>query len=252
LCLAAAVASPLAAQTPPAEYLQVLTVGVRPSAVTEYEDYVKKVVGGLAKSGAPQVVLGFQPGAGAPGYTYEFIIPFEKWADLDGFLSIPQVLAKAYGEVPGAAAWKAGRATVEGSRNAIYRVLRSVSAASIPPHSLAHVIVTEVDPAMTGAYEMYLGRLKAAQDKAAGNPATVRWVSVEGPASTYLTARFFGKLAERDSWPSPAEALRQAFGEAEARHLTEMSLRAVRSRTSYVTAMRPDLSRPPAGAPAAK
>ena len=39
------------------EYLQVLTVRIKPSGVGEYEDYVKKIVTGMGKTGAAQSVF---------------------------------------------------------------------------------------------------------------------------------------------------------------------------------------------------
>lgn len=244
LSLLFAVAGPAIAQDQPsAEFIQVLSVTVKPSGLTDYEDYIKKVVGAFAKAGAPQQVFTYQPGPGAPGYTYEFVVPFNKWAELDAFPAVPQLLAKALGDVPAAAAIKAGRANVERSETAVYRLLRSLSAARVPQAALVNVIATEVEPAMAPMYEMYLAKLKAAQDQMPGTPPTLRYLSVQGPAATYVTAQFFNKFAERDGAPAAVEALRKAYGEGEARHLSESSLRAIRNRRTYVTAFRPDLSR---------
>lgn len=228
------------------EYLQVLTVRIKPSGVGEYEDYVKKIVTGMGKTGAAQNVFGYQPTLGAPGYSYDFVVPFSKWGQLDGFAPIPQILAKAYGDAPGAAILKSGRSTVEGSQTVVYRLLRSLSASSIPPHGFVQVIQTEVDPSATQAYEIYLARLKSALDQAPGTPPTLRYVSVQGPSATYMTAQFFTKQAERDAWPVVADALRKAYGEADSRAILENSQKIVRRRTYQVDVYRPDLSRPPA------
>lgn len=44
------------AQEQPAEFLQVITIQVRPNAVDQYEDYVKKILEGAKKIGATQTV----------------------------------------------------------------------------------------------------------------------------------------------------------------------------------------------------
>jgi hypothetical protein len=52
---------PALAQTPAASdvprFLQVITVKVKPAAIAEYEDYVKKVIAAAVKVGAPQRVV---------------------------------------------------------------------------------------------------------------------------------------------------------------------------------------------------
>jgi len=228
------------------EYLQVLTVRVKPSGVGDYEDYVKKIVAGLGKAGSPQLVFGYQPIMGAPGYTYDFVLPFSTWGQWDAYPAIPQILGKAYGDVPAAAILKSGRAAVEGSSSVVYRLLRNLSSTSVPPHGFVHVIRTEVDPEAAQAYEVYLARIKSALDQTPGSPPALRYVSVLGPSATYLTAQFYAKHADRDSWPPVGDALRKAYGEADARQILESGLRAVRSRTVQVDAYRLDLSRPPA------
>lgn len=244
LSLLFAVAGTAVAQDQPsAEFVQVLQVTVKPSGVTEYEDFIKKVIGAAAKAGAPQQIFTYQPSQGAPGYTYDFVVPFNKWAELDAFPAVPQLLAKSLGDLPAAAAIKAGRANVERSETLVHRLLRSLSAPRVPQHAFANVIMTEVEPAMAPMYEMYLAKLKAAQDQTPGTPTTFRFVSVQGPAATYVTVQFFNKFADRDSFPAAGDALRKAYGEAEARHLTETSLRAIRHRRTYISAFRPDLSR---------
>lgn len=249
LCLGFAWAAPTFAQDSPADFIEVVTVTVKPSAVSEYEDYVKKIVAGATKVGAsPQTVLTHQPTLGGPGYTYEIVLPFNNWGELDGWGAIPQILSKAYGDVQGAAILKAGRGAIERSQTAVYRLLRNLSSPRLTSTTFVQLIVTQVDPGMTSDYERYLAKLKAALDQMPGTPTTLRWVSSQGAASTYVTAQFFNKWAERDGAPAVGEALRKAYGEAEARHVLEAGARAVRNRVFYVAAFRPDLSRTPAPA----
>ena len=103
-----------------------------------------------------------------------------------------------------------------------------------------------MDPSATQAYELYLARLKSALDQAPGTAPTLRYVSVQGPAATYMTAQFLVKQGDRDSWPNVADALRKAYGEVDARQILDGALKMVRRRTTQLDAFRPDLSRPPA------
>ncbi|HEU5260873.1 MAG TPA: hypothetical protein VFU41_05540, partial [Gemmatimonadales bacterium] len=69
----------------PAEFLQVITTTVRSGAVTDYEDYVKKIVAGANKIGAPQRWTVYGVGLGGPGYTYSVALPFNSWSEVDAW-----------------------------------------------------------------------------------------------------------------------------------------------------------------------
>lgn len=248
--------TPLAiAQDQPADFVQVVTVRVRPGAVTEYEDYVKKIIAGANKIGAPQIVFANQVILGGSGYTYHIVLPFNKWEEMDTWMSIPQILSKAYGDAEAAKILRSGRNSVESSETAVYRLLRDLSTrpkVSDSPAKYLFVVLTKVEPDMASAYELYLAKLKTAQQQAPNAPMALRFVSVQGPAHTYVTVSFFNKHAERDGWTSPQELLRKTYGEAEGRQLSEDSLRYVRERDFFVDAYRPDLSRPTGSAMGSK
>lgn len=243
---------PAVAQNPATEFIQVITTTVKSDAVTEYEDYVKKIIAGSDKIGTSQRVLAYQVGLGGPGFKYHFVIPFNKWEELDGFLPIPQLLSRAYGEAEGTRILKSGRAAIEHSETAVYRHMRNLSTRprfNDPPSPFIMLVRTEIEPDMAASYERYLARLKAAQEQESGTRSVNRSVSVLGPAGTYLGANFFGKHAERDGWSQVTDLLRKTYGEAEGQELTESSLRAVRKREIYIMSYRPDLSRRPAAPP---
>lgn len=246
LALFPPLAAAAVAQAPgPSEFLQVLTVTVKPEAVTDYEDYVKKVVASAAKTpGFPRVVT-YQVTMGGPSYTYNFVLPFNKWADLDGWTPLSRALATFYGEAEAARIGRAGRSAVVHSESIVHRLLRDLSTkprSFDPPAPFVFVVRTEVDPAMQRSYEEYLSKLKTAQEQSPDSPTAIRRVSALGPALTYSTAQFFTKHADRDAWTPPGDALRKAHGEAEGRRLLEEGARAVRRREIYVLAFRPDLS----------
>lgn len=244
--LAAAQAQP----DQPAEFLQVITTTVRSGAVTEYEDFVKKITAGANKVGAPQRWFTSQLALGGPQFTYSIVLPFSKWGEVDAWTSVPQILSKAYGEAEGAKILKAGRAAIERSETAVYRLLPDLSTRPKvfdPPAAFVQLFVTDVEPAMVPAWEIYLARLKAAQEGAPQAPTAIRRVAVQGAANTYVTAVPFSSYAERDSWPGTPAVLREAYGEADARSLNETRLRCTRNARLLVLAYRPELSRPTAG-----
>jgi len=233
----------------PDEFLQVITVTVRPTGVADYEDYVKKIVVGATKIGAPQRWTAYGVGPGGPGYTYSVALPFDNWSEVDGWTTIPQILSKAYGEAEAARLIKVARASVERTETAVYRLLPDLSTRPKvfdPPAAFIQLFVTDVVPEMVPNWEVFLARLKAAQDKAPQAPTSIRRVAVLGASNRYVTALPFNRYAERDSWPSTLDVLRQAYGETEARNLNETRLRCTREARILVLAYRPDLSRPAA------
>lgn len=247
LCLAV----PTAAQQQPAEFISVTTVTIQGSGVSEYEDFAKKVMAAAAKADPTARVLGYQATAGAPGYTYLFARSFAKWGDMDAWMSVSQMLMKAHGDVEGGRILKAGRSPIVQSRVEVFRLLKDRSTRPRvfdPPRAHSLVFRTEVRPEMVPAYEEYLDKLKAAQEKVEGTPTATRRVAVLGPANIYLTAVPFDKYAERDSWLRPADVLRQAYGEAEAQRLNEVRLKSMKDAEVFVVNYRPDLSRMPAAA----
>jgi hypothetical protein len=218
--------------------------------VSEYEDFAKKIVAGANKVGAPQRWSVYGVRAGGPAFTYNIVLPFSAWAEVDAWTSVAQILSKAYGEAEGARFVKAGLASIERTETAVYRLLPDLSTRPKvfdPPAAFIQVFVTDVEPGMVPTWESFLARLKAAQEKAPQAPTSIRRVAVLGASNRYVTALPFNKYAERDGWPTTLDVLRQAYGETEARSLNETRLRCTRQAQILVLAYRPDLSRPAAG-----
>jgi len=241
-----AIALPVVAQNQPTQFIQIITTTVRSNAVTEYEDYVKQIIAGANKIGSSQRVLVYQVGVGGPSFTYNIVLPFNKWEEMDGWPSIPQILNKAYGDAEGARILKSGRDAIDHSESAVFRTLRNLSTRprlNDPPAPYVMVVRTEIDPAMSVSYERFLSKLKAAQEKEEGNRTVNRSVSVLGSAVTYLGANFFSKHAERENWGAVSNLMRKTYGDAEGQKLSEDSLRAVRKRDIFIQNYRPDLSR---------
>lgn len=233
-------------QTGAPSFVQVTTTVVKPSMVAEYEDYVKKIGAGATKIALTQRVSAYQVTQGTSPYTYLFAARLANWAAFDSLPSVPQILAKAYGEAEGAKILKAGRAAIESTQIEVYRYRPELSThfkMFDPIPAFGYMIRTEVKPDMVAPYTEYVSKLKAAQEQVSGHPTANRVTSVQGAANVFLTVQYFDKFAERDTWPNPGEALQKSVGEAEARRLTESSNRAIAKREFWVSRYRPDLSR---------
>lgn len=242
------------AQTPPPQFIDMLTVTVKPGSAPEYEAFVKKIIAGADKIGlpAPAIVHGFQMARGGAGNTYVFVFPFNQFEELDGFGPVPQILSRAYGEPEAGRIMRSGLSAEERFDSAVYTLLDGLSTrpTAFDPSKTGYVLLvrTEVEPALSAEYERFLSRLKSAQEQASDPFSSIRRVSVIGPQHVYITASFFNKFAELDRRPAPPVTLRNVYGEAEGRALTETSLRAVRKREIMVLQYRPDLSRVPQSA----
>jgi hypothetical protein len=137
------------------------------------------------KIGAPQPTTTFNVIMGGPGRTYNIVLPFNKWSEVDGWMtvSVPQMLTKAFGEAEGMKILRAGAPTIERIETAVYRLLPDLSTrprAFDQPPAYFHVIVTEVEPAMVPTFRSYLAKVREAQEKSSRAPAAIRRVAVVG------------------------------------------------------------------------
>ena len=149
LALAMALAAPLLAQE--GEYRHVTWVTVKPGMVAEFEDYIKKITAGAAKVNDPRAITAYSVAMGGPQRTYAFGRTFKKWAELDSDLTIPQILAKAYGDVEGAKIYKMGSSAVESSETRVSRTVPELSRSGPSgggPAAFNFVVRTEVEPSM--------------------------------------------------------------------------------------------------------
>src|SRR5258708_6941017 len=237
----------------PAAHVQVTAITVKPSGVSDFEEYIKKINAGATKIAAPGNTLFYAMGRGGRSFTYFAVNPFDKWADLDARPSIPEILIKAYGEVEGGRLLKAGRSNIEGVETSVSRLLPNLSSPPTMEKPAAHVRVVAIDvkEGSNSSWEAYLAKLKAAQDKGPSAPHVIRHPSVLGTPNQYTPVYFFDRYAEPDVIPTPLETLRKAYRDAEAKLLEEIAQGCINSLHSEVLDFRADLSRVGA-APAAK
>jgi hypothetical protein len=107
------------------------------------------------------------------------------------------------------------------------------------------LVQVEIDPKMAPQYNEYLRRTKAAGDKYAAAPTSLRHINLFGPAFVYLSAQPFNTWAERAKWGNPVAGLTAAYGDAETAKLQEINRTATRARRVWIVQHRPDLSRIP-------
>jgi hypothetical protein len=230
----------------PAEYIYVFTVTAKPGAVPAYESFIKKVAAGAEKIGAAQHWMTWMVTIGGPSRTYNIVLPFQKWSEVDSWPTVPQILTRAYGEAEGKRILAVGGAASENSETSVLRLLPGLSSRPEAFNARAgylHLFVTDVEPGMVPAWEGYLARIKAAQEKSPQYPSVVRRVAVLGASNTYATAVAFSKFADRDGWPSNMDLLRDAYGQAQADSLNAVRLRSTRNARQMVLKYRPELSR---------
>src|SRR4051794_5389776 len=122
--LGIAAIEPAQSQTPqPSEYIYVFTVTAKPGAVPAYENFIKKVAAGAEKIGAAQHWMTWMVTIGGPSRTFNIVLPFQKWSEVDGWTPVPQILIKAYGEAEGKRIFAAGGAASESSETSVLRLL---------------------------------------------------------------------------------------------------------------------------------
>ena len=244
VCMLAAASAQ--AQTQPKQFVHVLTIHAKPEGALDYEAFVKKVLAAGDKIGQTQRTVTYQVTAGGPAYTYMVATYFDKWAETDDVLPTPEILMKALGEVEGARALKAGRASIESVESTVYRLVPDFSTKAKvydPPPAYLQLIRNEVKPGMTREWERVIGRYKAASEAQAETPTAIRRVSVEGKANVYLTSSPYNKAAERDAWPTYLDVLKKAYGEEEARDLDSRRASCIERSEAFIIKFRPDLSR---------
>src|ERR1700757_2339419 len=107
-------------QSKPAEFLQLTITTVRPSAVNDYEEFVKKANAARDKTpGSPRVLV-YAVNLGGPGFTYYQLTEWEKWADREKFPNFGEMLTKVYGQAEAARLQKIQRDAIVQQRSEVF------------------------------------------------------------------------------------------------------------------------------------
>ncbi len=244
--------APARTTTTPTEYIQVITAHAEPGHMADFEAFLRQTVAAAAKVGAPQPIAVYQAVMGAPLGTYMVVTGFNKWDELDAWMSTSAILTKAHGEQEGPKILLAGRASLESVQTDVYRLKPDLSTnprSYVPPKAFVAVTRTELVPSMMATYDEMIGRIKKAEEARPNSPTVLRRSIVQGPANVTLASRYFDTWSEFGAFPDQPAMMREVFGEADARQMAETIGKAVAKRDLWVLAYRADLSKP-AAAPA--
>ena len=243
---------PAQAQSKPTQFLQLTVVTVRPSAINDYVEAVKKVTAALDKTPGAPVQTVYAVNLGGPAFTFYNILQWEKWADREKFPNVGQALTKVYGQAESDRIQKMQRDSIAQVRNEVYAYNANASLNAIaidPPPAFINLQRNELVPELAGAYGAALAKLKNAEAKAGDKRVIIRRNGIQGTGFVSYQAVIFSKLSDRDVQnPNAGDALRQLYGNAEATQVQDILNRAIRNRQQIFLAYRPDLSKPKATA----
>jgi hypothetical protein len=221
LAIAFALAPAADSSAQPARYQFRYEVPVKPGMSPQYEQYVKKIVEAGKKTQA-QPWIAVQHTTGTPGGTYSFVLPFEKWADRDSWLTPQQMLAKAFGEAEATKIASAGQAAMESFQTSVAELQKDLSGKPGSTSGVAAnylVSVTQVKPDRIQDYRLALSKIRAAEAKASGTPERVARRVIEGDRFLFSSVAPFASGAARDAWPEFSDFMGAMYPEEEIRHI---------------------------------
>jgi hypothetical protein len=170
-------------------------------------------------------------------------LPFNEWGEIDNWSE--KVLIEAFGEEEAAKIQRMRTASVLHVETMVFeRVDRLSTVTEVrPPTKFVSIAEMHVKPSKVVAFQLLLGKGKAAREKAPDAPPYSVGRVALGNAHTYVMATGFDSFAERDKWPDTLELMGKAYGEEEARQMLKTYLDSIESRRDYIAIFRPDLSR---------
>lgn len=236
------------AQAPakPDQFQQVTTITLRGAAVTEFEDATKKINAARDKTPGAQRVLTYAVNLGGPAFTFVQFTPFEKFADREKWPNGLEMLTKVYGQPEAARIVKTLREAVANQRSEVFAYQADQTtnpAAVVVPPAFLSLQRTELVPELANEYLSLQRKVKIAQEKAGDKRVIIRRTNAYGTGFSTLATTLLPKLSDRDGTPpNLGEAMRKAFGDAEAAQLQLTGNKAVRNRQTLLLAYRADLS----------
>ncbi len=235
------------AQNKPSQFLQLTITTVKPSAINDYEEFVKKLNAARDKTPGSPAVAVYAVNLGGPAFTFYQVTQWEKWADREKFPNGGEMLRKVYGDAEAARLQKLQRDAVANQRTEVYAYDADASLnprAVDPPAAFINLQRTVLEPGMAGAYAAALAKLKNAEEKAGDKRTIIRRNEIQGGAFVRYQAVIINKLSDRDVQnPNAGDSLRKIYGNAEATQVQETLNKAIRNRTQVFLAYRPDLSK---------
>ncbi len=237
------VVSATAAMAQRTRFQQVVEVKIRPGQEAAYEEIFHKYKEAADKTGSSFRWTVIMVSVGKAHPTYRIVLPFDKWAEIDGWQE--DILEKAFGKEEATAIWKRAGALEESSSSRIWETRPDLSAN--PGGGAANhfeVSIRTVRPGMVEEYELLLKPFKQAYEAMPNKPRVGRSVLRMGkdPNRTYRRASAFDKWADRDSFNAP-EALAKYFGEERAELIFARFQSCIETQEVFVSTVRRDLSR---------
>jgi hypothetical protein len=236
----------------PAQFLQIQVTTIKATAQTDYEDFLKKINAARDKTPGAPAVLTYGVNLGGPAFTYYALTLFEKFADREKFPNGREMLTKVYGQAEANRLLKNEFDSITQRRTDIYAYQADQSTnpkPNDPPAAFMSLQRNELIPDMSGQYANLMRKIKIAQEKGGDKRTIIRRTSAYGPGFTSIAITYHSKLSDRDQ-PNPngGDALRKAFGDAEAAQLQPIGDRSIRNRQTLFLNYRADLSHPKATA----
>jgi hypothetical protein len=234
------------AQNKPAQYLQIQVTTVKATAQTDYEDFLKKLNAARDKTpGAPRVLL-YAVNLGGPAFTYYALTGFETFAERDRFPNGRDMLTKVYGQAEANRLLKIEFDAITQRRTELFTYQADQSTnpkAMDTPAQFLSLQRNELIPEMNGQYANLMRKTKIAQEKAGDKRTIIRRTNAYGTGFTSMAITWIAKAGDRDQTnPNLGEAMRKAFGDAEAAQLQPIGDRSIRNRQTLFMAYRADLS----------
>jgi hypothetical protein len=196
---------------PPAEFLSVTVVSVKPEMMIEFQNFMKNTTNpALKKGGLKSREVWQNTGAAGDAFEYVLVTPMAKFADFDA----PSALEKGLGP-QGMSAWqtKAG-SLVTSVRRFIIRTRPDLSFAAQPMGvpKLAVIHFVHVAPNRTNDYESFLKNDFVPVMKQAGVTYLVSQTIFGGNGNEYITLTMRDSFADLDKGPVHIQALGQEAG----------------------------------------
>ena len=252
LVLVCSVVAQAQGQNKPAQFLQIQVTTVKATAVTDYEDFLKKLNAARDKTPGAPAALTYGVNLGGPAFTYYVLTPFEKFADRERFPNGRDMLTKVYGQAEANRLLKNEFDAITQRRTEVfaYQADQSTNAKNFEtPSAFLSLQRNELIPEMNGQYANLMRKTKMAQEKAGDTRTIIRRTNAYGTGFTSIAITHHAKLSDRDATnPNGGEALRKAFGDGEANQLQPIGDRSIRNRQTLFLNYRADLSHPKATA----